>query len=69
MEVGAVCRRRISPPATAKAALDELKSDKPRTSFTLGINDEVSHTSLTIDESLMIEEDDVIRAVFYGLGT
>ena len=55
-------------PAMAKAAFDELKAGKPRTSFTLGINDDVSHTSLTIDESFMIEKDDVTRAVFYGLG-
>ncbi len=55
-------------PAMAKAAFDELKADKPRTSFTLGINDDVSHTSLTIDESFMIETADVTRAVFYGLG-
>ena len=55
-------------PAMAKAAFDELKSDKPRTSFTLGINDDISHSSLTIDESFMIEKSDVVRAVFYGLG-
>lgn len=52
----------------AKAAFDELKAAKPRTSFTLGINDDVSHTSLTIDERFQIEKDDVTRAVFYGLG-
>ena len=55
-------------PAMAKAAFDELQADKPRTGFTLGINDDVSHTSLAIDESYMIEKDDVTRAVFYGLG-
>ena len=55
-------------PAMAKAAFDELKADEPRTGFTLGINDDVSHTSLPIDESFMIEKDDVTRAVFYGLG-
>ena len=33
-------------PAMAKAAFDELKAAKPRTDFTLGINDDVSHTSL-----------------------
>ncbi len=55
-------------PAMAKAAFDEMKAEKPRTSFTLGINDDVSLTSLTIDESFMIEKADVTRAVFYGLG-
>ena len=55
-------------PAMAKAAFDELKASKPRTNFTLGIDDDVSHTSLAIDESFQIEKDDVTRAVFYGLG-
>jgi pyruvate-ferredoxin/flavodoxin oxidoreductase len=55
-------------PAMAKAAFDELKAAKPRTNFTLGISDDVSHTSLAIDESFQIEKDAVIRAVFYGLG-
>jgi pyruvate-ferredoxin/flavodoxin oxidoreductase len=55
-------------PAMAKAAFDELKAAKPRANFTLGINDDVSHTSLAIDESFQIEKDAVTRAVFYGLG-
>ncbi|PKU23083.1 pyruvate:ferredoxin (flavodoxin) oxidoreductase [Telmatospirillum siberiense] len=55
-------------PAMAKAAFDELKASPPRTGFTLGINDDVSHQSLAVDESFMIEKDDVTRAVFYGLG-
>jgi pyruvate-ferredoxin/flavodoxin oxidoreductase len=55
-------------PAMAKAAFDELKAAKPRTNFTLGIDDDVSHLSLAVDESFQIEKDDVTRAVFYGLG-
>jgi pyruvate-ferredoxin/flavodoxin oxidoreductase len=55
-------------PAMAKAAFDELKATKPRENFTLGINDDVSHTSLAIDEGFQIEKDSVTRAVFYGLG-
>jgi len=55
-------------PAMAKAAFDELKSEKPRTNFTLGIDDDVSHTSLAIDESFVVEKESVVRAVFYGLG-
>ena len=55
-------------PAMAKAAFDELKAAKPRTNFTLGIDDDVSHTSLAIDEGFQIEKDTVTRAVFYGLG-
>jgi pyruvate-ferredoxin/flavodoxin oxidoreductase len=55
-------------PAMAKAAFDELKMAKPRTNFTLGIDDDVSHTSLAVDEGFQIEKDSVTRAVFYGLG-
>jgi pyruvate-ferredoxin/flavodoxin oxidoreductase len=55
-------------PAMAKAAFDELKAAKPRGNFTLGINDDVSHTSLAIDEGFQTEKDTVTRAVFYGLG-
>jgi len=55
-------------PAMAKAAFDELKATKPRENFTLGINDDVSHTSLAIDEGFQIEKNSVTRAVFYGLG-
>ena len=45
-----------------------MKAAKPRSNFTLGIDDDVSHLSLAIDESFQIEKDDVTRAVFYGLG-
>ncbi len=55
-------------PAMAKAAFDELKAAKPRTGFTIGINDDVSHTSLAVDETFQVEKDTVTRAVFYGLG-
>jgi pyruvate-ferredoxin/flavodoxin oxidoreductase len=55
-------------PAMVKAAFDELKSATPRTSFTLGINDDVSHTSLSFDPTFTIENPVTTRAVFYGLG-
>ncbi len=61
-------------PAMVKAALDELlKRDAAnrlagKNGFTLGINDDVSHTSLAIDPGFSIEADTVTRAVFYGLG-
>ena len=38
-------------------------------SFTVGIDDDVSHTSLSFDESFSTEADDVVRAVFFGLGS
>ena len=55
-------------PAMVKATFDALKADKPRTGFTVGINDDVGHTSLTVDPDFTIETAAVTRAVFYGLG-
>jgi pyruvate-ferredoxin/flavodoxin oxidoreductase len=55
-------------PAMVKAVLDELKNEKPRNHFTVGIVDDVTHTSLPFDRELDIEPDDVVRAVFFGLG-
>jgi pyruvate-ferredoxin/flavodoxin oxidoreductase len=55
-------------PAMAKAVFDELKKSAPRNGFTVGITDDVCHTSLAVDSGYAIEPDDVVRAVFYGLG-
>jgi len=55
-------------PAMAKAALDELKAERPKHGFTVGITDDVSHTSLDVDPGFTIEKPDLTRAVFFGLG-
>ncbi len=55
-------------PAMARAVFDELKKDAPKNHFTVGIDDDVSHTSLAFDPSFDIEPDEVIRALFIGLG-
>src|SRR5579871_625325 len=55
-------------PAMVKAVFDELAGPEPRNGFTVGILDDVSHRSLEIDPYYSIEPDDVVRAVFYGLG-
>ena len=55
-------------PAMVKAVFDELAKDKPKNHFTVGINDDVSHTSLDVDPGFIIESDKVVRAMFYGLG-
>ncbi len=44
------------------------RKPEPRNSFTVGINDDVSHTSLALDPAFRIEPPDVVQAVFYGLG-
>src|SRR5512147_1141013 len=56
------------PPSMVKAVLDELKKDKPKNHFTIGIHDDVFSTSLEWDPNFSTEPDDVFRAVFYGLG-
>jgi pyruvate-ferredoxin/flavodoxin oxidoreductase len=55
-------------PAMVKAVFDNLAAAKPGNHFTVGITDDVSHTSLTVDHNFSTESDDVIRALFYGLG-
>ncbi len=56
-------------PACVKAVFDELSTDRPKTHFTVGITDDVTHTSLAVDRDFDIEPDDVSRAIFYGLGS
>jgi pyruvate-ferredoxin/flavodoxin oxidoreductase len=55
-------------PAMVKAVFDELRAARPRTHFTIGIHDDVTHTSLPWDPDFSIEAADTVRAVFYGLG-
>lgn len=55
-------------PAMVKSIFDELAKDNPKEHFTIGINDDVTHSSLTYDQNYDIEKDSVIRAIFYGLG-
>ena len=56
-------------PAMTKAVFDELAKPEPRNGFTVGITDDVSGTSLDLDPTFMIEAAEVVRAVFYGLGS
>ncbi len=55
-------------PAMVKAVFDELKKDKPKNHFTIGIKDDVTFTSLDFDPEFMIEGKDVFRGMFFGLG-
>ncbi len=54
--------------AMAKAVLDNLAAAKPKNHFTVGIHDDVTHTSLEVDPTFSTEGKGVVRAVFYGLG-
>jgi pyruvate-ferredoxin/flavodoxin oxidoreductase len=55
-------------PAMVKAVYDNLAKPNPKDHFTIGIHDDVSHTSLDYDSEFSIEPENVVRAMFYGLG-
>ena len=55
-------------PAMVKAIYDNLKTEQPREHFTVGIHDDVGHTSLSYDPEFSSEPENVVRAMFYGLG-
>ena len=55
-------------PAMVKAVFDELAKPEPKNHFTVGINDDVTHTSLDFDPSFSIEAPETVRCVFLGLG-
>ncbi len=55
-------------PAMVKAVFDNLSIAAPKNHFTVGINDDVSHTSLAFDPEFSTEPNNVVRALFYGLG-
>ena len=56
-------------PAMAKGVFDELKKPQLKNRFTIGINDDVTHTSLAYDPELSTEDPRTVRALFYGLGS
>ncbi|HUN31917.1 MAG TPA: pyruvate:ferredoxin (flavodoxin) oxidoreductase [Trebonia sp.] len=55
-------------PGMVAAVFEELAHPRPRPRFTIGINDDVSGTSLAWDE-LDIEDPRTTRAVFFGIGS
>jgi len=56
-------------PAMVKSIFDNAKSNEPKNNFTVGIDDDVTHTSLKYDADFSTEPKEVIRAMFYGLGS
>ncbi len=55
-------------PAMVKAVFDEMQKDAPKNHFTVGIEDDLTYTSLDYDPNFNIESPGVVRALFYGLG-
>jgi pyruvate-ferredoxin/flavodoxin oxidoreductase len=56
-------------PAMVKGIFDEMAREQPRAHFTVGIQDDVTHTSLDYDPSFSTEDPATVRAIFYGLGS
>ena len=55
-------------PAMVKAVFDELKKPEPKNHFSIGIDDDVTFSSLPFDQSFSTEPHDQCRALFWGLG-
>src|SRR5579885_872050 len=56
-------------PAMVKAIFDHLSTKESKNHFTVGIHDDLTHTSIAYDAEFTTEPDDVFRALFYGLGS
>ena len=56
-------------PAMVKAIFDELLKKLPKKSFTIGIDDDVTFTSLSYDKSFTLEDKHLFRGLFFGLGS
>ncbi|MDH3322417.1 MAG: pyruvate:ferredoxin (flavodoxin) oxidoreductase [Flavobacteriaceae bacterium] len=55
-------------PKMVKGIYDELLKDQPKNHFTVGINDDITHTSLDIDHDFAVKRS-TINCMFYGLGS
>ena len=55
-------------PAMVKGVFDELKKAEPKNHFSVGIEDDVTFSSIAFEPSFTTEPDDQVRAVFWGLG-
>ena len=56
-------------PSMAKRVFDELKNENPKDGFTIGINDDITHTSLDVNEHIITISPKISQAVFYGMGS
>ena len=56
-------------PGMVKAVFDNLDVKKPKYEFTVGIIDDVTDTSLEVDESFDVSDEGIYSGLFYGLGS
>jgi pyruvate-ferredoxin/flavodoxin oxidoreductase len=52
-----------------KGICDEMSKSEPKNHFTIGINDDVTYTSLEYDPTFSIESKETVQCVFWGLGS
>ena len=52
-----------------KAIFDELLKEDPKNHFTVGIVDDITHTSIPVDPDFRLWADGLVESVFYGLGS
>ncbi len=55
--------------AMVKGVFDEMTKDAPKNHFVVGINDDVTNNSIDYAPGFTSEDDDTVRAVFFGLGS
>jgi len=56
-------------PAMVQAVFDNLAADEPRNGFTVGIEDDVTNTSLPLPPEMDATPDGTIQCMFWGLGS
>jgi len=56
-------------PGMVKGVFDELKRERSKNHFTVGICDDVTHTSIAYDPAFSTEDKKTVRALFYGFGS
>ncbi|MDE3251685.1 MAG: pyruvate:ferredoxin (flavodoxin) oxidoreductase [Bacteroidota bacterium] len=55
-------------PGMVMAIFAELDKAKPKNGFTIGIEDDITHTSLSYDKKFSLEKQHLFRGLFFGLG-
>ena len=56
-------------PSMILSVFRNLEQDKPKNHFTVGINDDVTYTSLALGEMIDVAPEGTTRCKFYGLGS
>jgi pyruvate-ferredoxin/flavodoxin oxidoreductase len=55
-------------PGMVKSVFAELEKSSPKNGFTVGIEDDLTHTSLSYDKTFSLEDQHLFRGLFFGLG-